>query len=636
MLAEVPVREQQGVVQVGALGVLRLQSGQLLDLDRLGVTPERDELQRVATEPRADERVQGERRALHRHPPPVHRHRERGVDEQRHARLRAVLGLLHLDVADLQAHTVAGHRRGRAALAHGALDRVGDRAGDVPRLGVAVGPLAGRAGAFTGGAGTTCLALAMASRHRLGDVAEQRLAQLAHRLRREPELSVGAALHGSRLAQSSFQVLEGRQVDDALVAQLSRQGVEIDVVEVRPAVRLRELLGQRIEIGQVLEHAGPVTEPDALLTVHRGGATPVLAGTQRLQARIEPAERVVQLRRPERLRRELRQLVTLLGRHRAHHALGRRRPLRHLVEQLVQVLRKRAVLGPEVVAVLVHEGVEVGWRVGAVAPLVEQVVEVVEHLVDGVAVGFRGVLERVLHAGEALVEQLAPQQVLDALVVLARLRALPLVGRELTHRGSRRTRQRIELQLGECALAVVEIDVARELAALGQHGPVEQLLDLGQGAVELVPLHQVAALLGDAAREVVEASLVGAAASEELAQGALGRVPRHDVLTDRVERLAEVDRRRERVGSAGVPAVPRRAGQASVLASHRSTPTLSRTPSRRRLSPWRCGEPGTGPRAPARSRWPAPRRRRPRRDQPPGRRGRTRPARGARPGSPAR
>jgi hypothetical protein len=69
--------------------------------------------------------------------------------------------------------------------------------------------------------------------------------------------------------------------------------------------------------------------------------------------------------------------------------------------------------------------------------LVEQLVEVAEHLVDRGAVLVAGVLQRLLHAGEPLVEQLAPQQVLDALVVLARLAALPVVVAQLGDRRGR-------------------------------------------------------------------------------------------------------------------------------------------------------------------------------------------------------
>ena len=69
-----------------------------------------------------------------------------------------------------------------------------------------------------------------------------------------------------------------------------------------------------------------------------------------------------------------------------------------------------------------------------------------------------------------------------------------------------------------------------------------------------MPLEQLAAPLRDPAGEVVEADPRLAAAAQELAHRPLGRVAGHHVLADRVERLGEVDRRRERVGPAGVPA----------------------------------------------------------------------------------
>ncbi|MCY1232522.1 hypothetical protein D9M72_450180 [compost metagenome] len=58
-----------------------------------------------------------------------------------------------------------------------------------------------------------------------------------------------------------------------------------------------------------------------------------------------------------------------------------------------------------------------------------------------------------------------------------------------------------------------------------------------------------------AAGEVVEPFTVPAAAPQELLQGAPGRVACHDVLGDGVERLGEVHRRGERIGSSPVPAV---------------------------------------------------------------------------------
>ena len=80
-----------------------------------------------------------------------------------------------------------------------------------------------------------------------------------------------------------------------------------------------------------------------------------------------------------------------------------------------------------------------------------------------------------------------------------------------------------------------------------------------EGAVEAVLLEQLATLGRDLAGQVVEAALVLPAPAQELAHRALGRVPRHHVLADRVERLGQVDRGRERVRAAGVAAVAGRA-----------------------------------------------------------------------------
>ena len=138
----------------------------------------------------------------------------------------------------------------------------------------------------------------------------------------------------------------------------------------------------------------------------------------------------------EGLLRELGELGPLLGGHRGEHPLGGGGPRCEGVDQLVDVLR---VLGEEL-AVLLHELAELLSRVVATGVRREQVAEVAQHLLDPLAVLRRGVLEGLLHAGEALVEQLAPEEVLDLLVLLAGVRAAPLVVGEL-HDGRRRGRR---------------------------------------------------------------------------------------------------------------------------------------------------------------------------------------------------
>ena len=238
---------------------------------------------------------------------------------------------------------------------------------------------------------------------------------------------------------------------------------------------------------------------------------------------------------------------------------------------------------------LVHEVGEVLGGVLAPTVLGQQVVEIGEHLVDRGPVGVGGVLHRLLHAREPLVEQLAAEQVLDPLVVLTRLAALPVVLAELADRGRGRGRQVVELELAQRAVTLVEVDVAGQLLAFVEHGPVEQLADLLQRAVEVVALGQLATLLGDPAGQVVEAALVRAAASQELAHRPLRAVAGHHVLADRVECLGDVDGRSERVG----PPVVRRVARAWLVPTHghaprscrRAGPAGSRRPRRRGPGP---------------------------------------------------
>ena len=283
---------------------------------------------------------------------------------------------------------------------------------------------------------------------------------------------------------------------------------------------------------------------------------------------------------------------------------------------------------------LVHEVGEVLVGVLAEAVLLEQLVEVADHLVDGGLVLVGGVLEGFLHPLEALVEHLPAEEVLDLLVVLAGLLALPVVVGELAHRRRRARRQVAELHLAEVAVGVVQVDVTGQLLALLEHRSVEELLDLLHRAVEVVLAEQLTTLVGDLAGQVVEAALVLPATTQELAHRALGRVPRHHVLADGVQRLGQVDGRRERVRATVVPAV---AGAADVRPPSPARGTrlarLSHRRPRRPRTPCSPSGRGTGPRG--RARWLRRARRRwsRRAGRRPRRRARTRPASAGRSGS---
>ena len=280
---------------------------------------------------------------LHRHPTAVHRHREGRVDEQRHGRLRPRLRLLHLDVADLDPDhrsTIAlvcrrlDGRPVRCLAQHG----IGDRARHVPGLGVAELPLAGGAAAFAGGAGTSQVALALPSGHPLRDVAQQRLAELAHGLRAQPQLTVRAAFEVPGVAQRLLESLQRAGVDRRLGAQLARQLVEVDIVHPRPAVGLRELLGEGVELREVLQHPGAVAQAEALLAVEAFRAAQSSPGRSACRL-LSDCDGTDQLGGAEGLRREGVELVALLLGHGVAHPLCRGGPLGQGVERSSSTLR---------------------------------------------------------------------------------------------------------------------------------------------------------------------------------------------------------------------------------------------------------------------------------------------------------
>ena len=107
---------------------------------------------------------------------------------------------------------------------------------DARTRGPAEGPLAGGAGLLPRSAGLAQVALTLAPGHLLGDVAEQGVAELAHRLGGEHQLAVGAAAERAAVAQRALQLLQGPGVDRRAVAELPGELVEVDVVEPRPGV----------------------------------------------------------------------------------------------------------------------------------------------------------------------------------------------------------------------------------------------------------------------------------------------------------------------------------------------------------------------------------------------------------------
>ncbi len=150
---------------------------------------------------------------------------------------------------------------------------------------------------------------------------------------------------------------------------------------------------------------------------------------------------------------------------------------------------------------------------GVLAPGVgvEHVVERLHHLADALQVLRRRVGQRVAHAGELRVEHLGAQQILDLLVLLARLGGAPLVVAELADGTGGVVRQRVEFGLSHARRVV---RVWKQGTALGADGLVEQLADLLQRAVELPATAQFAGTLTCAAAKGVQPVPAAGPASE--------------------------------------------------------------------------------------------------------------------------
>ena len=417
-------------------------------------------------------------------------------------------------------------------------------------------------GRFAGGPGAAGLPLPPAAAETVDDVAQRRLAQPPQRLRRQAQRAVGHPLEEPLPAQLALQLGQRTGVDAGLLAELGLQLVEVDVLQRRPRVGLRQLLGQRVEPAQLLHRPGRLTQAHRVLAAEAARRGPVLPRPQPLQLRVELPEGLGQARVAEGLLRQLHQLGALLRRHRVEHPLGGRGALGQQVDQLVGVLR---VLREEL-AVAGHELGELLLGVLPLRVVREQGVQVVEHLADALDVAGGDVLHRLLHAGEALVEQLPAEQVADLLVGLAGLGGAPVVGVELADRAAGVRRQRVELHLAEAGVVGVLV---------GQGGPFglqragQQLADLLQRAVEPVVALQPAAPLPDLAGQVVEPAPALHAAAQQLPQRGARRGALHDVAADGVERRTQVDGRGEGVGAVGVRAV----GVPAIVSGHAADPT---------------------------------------------------------------
>ena len=326
--------------------------------------------------------MQRQRGALHRHPAAVHRHRERRVDQQRDRGLGARLGLDDLDVARSSSRTPCA----RVAALAGACGRTAlvTVRGDVPRLGVAERPLPGGAAAARRPRRPWRMSrCALAAGHPVGDVAQQRLAELAHRLGRQPQLPVGGALEVAGVAQRPLQLGQRR---GRRRRPRRRAGGPARRGRRRPSARRgRTATSCSARSSRSARSCStPVPSPSPRPCSPPNCSEPPQSSPGRSARRLSSSRSsdCISSGEPNACCGERRQLVALLGRHRVAASAGRRRPAAASASISSSMFcgfsgKKSPCLSMK------SSNCSVG--VLAAAVLLEQLVEVVEHLVDRAA-----------------------------------------------------------------------------------------------------------------------------------------------------------------------------------------------------------------------------------------------------------
>ncbi len=196
------------------------------------------------------------------------------------------------------------------------------------------------------------------------------------------------------------------------------------------------MLGQRVQLGQIGHRLCAVGETERIVTTHPLRTRPVLPRPERLQLRVqtEPAAApAADCRTPAATAPSARPAARASS---SSSSAAPRPPVRQYVDQFVDVLwilrEELAVLGHE----LVEQLRSISGRSCACAAsnaLRSVSISLIRSTSSGVVL-----LQRLLHALESRPEQLPAEQLADLLVLLPRLRRLPVVVRQLPY-GGRRT-----------------------------------------------------------------------------------------------------------------------------------------------------------------------------------------------------
>ena len=314
--AQVPRREHQRVLEVGALHPLRLDVGELHRREPPGGQVEADDLQRVLPEPGLHQVRERERGLLHRPPAALVHHRERQVDAERDRGRRTPLGLDHLEVLDQQP------ARGCRPPRRSALDtvRTASMGSSSPNTHGRVVPVSSSADPVRWSSWSPAPAASICANTRLS----ARLPQPAYGARGQPQ-PVVAAGHEALPLQLALQLAQRLEVGGRAGAEVLLEGLHVDVVEGRAGAGLAERLLERLEVGELgdrLDGVAVAQRLAALAHVHRPAVQP---GPQRAQVVGELRHLRGQVGVGHRVAHQLAELLALLAAT-ARPSSGRRRP----------------------------------------------------------------------------------------------------------------------------------------------------------------------------------------------------------------------------------------------------------------------------------------------------------------------
>ncbi len=193
------------------------------------------------------------------------------------------------------------------------------------------------------------------------------------------------------------------------------------------APRLAHLLLQLVHLLQHPHQAHRLGERERLVAGQLEACTRARTGSHRFQVHRQLGQVHAQPVVADQLIHHAAQLLALLRRHAVHHRLHRGLLALHLLDQIIQ----RIDAGTEVVAILLHEAVEV--RLFALGPLAQHLVELAHHLAHARQVFGRHVLNRLLHALEVLLHDLLLEHLQQLLELLPRLLVHEVIVGELAN-----------------------------------------------------------------------------------------------------------------------------------------------------------------------------------------------------------